>query len=64
LPSAMQLSGATSAWNNWFVDGKQWTVDETREMWSLARKFAAKLRRVTRYARPRASLMKRRAPPW
>ena len=27
-----------SAWNKWFsFDGKQWTVDETRETWSLAR---------------------------
>jgi putative DNA primase/helicase len=29
-----------SAWNKWFsFDGKQWTVDETRETWSLARKL-------------------------
>ena len=29
-----------AAWNKWFrFDGKQWTVDETRETWSLARKL-------------------------
>ena len=29
-----------SAWTKWFsFDGKQWTVDETRETWSLARKI-------------------------